>query len=116
MMPAPMIALMACVASSTESKTPSIVRTPCGIARQADPDFGDDAERSFAADDGADQIGSGRIFDGSADLDDIAFGGDDFDAEHVVDRDAVLERVGPPAFVETLPPIVQAPWLEGSGA
>ena len=27
-----------------------------------------------------------------------------------------LSVCGPPEFVATLPPIVQAPWLEGSGA
>ena len=63
------------------------------IAREPDPDLGDDAERAFAADDRADQVGPGRILGRSAESDDFAVGGDHFQAEHVIDRDAVFERV-----------------------
>ena len=46
-MPAPMMSLMAFVASSTDSKTPSIVRYALRVAREPDPDLGDDAERAL---------------------------------------------------------------------
>ena len=63
------------------------------IARQPHPDLGDDAERPFAADDRADQVEPGRIFRRPADLHDLAVGQYHLDAQHVVHRDAVLERV-----------------------
>ena len=39
----------------------------------------------------------------------------ELDAEDVVRRGAVREAVRPPAFSATLPPIVHARWLDGSG-
>ena len=62
------------------------------IGRQADPDLGHDAERAFAADQHADQIELRQIVDGPK-LNDRAVAQYDLDAENVVDRDAVLERV-----------------------
>ena len=90
-----MISLMALVASSTESKMPSIVRYALRIARQADPDLRDDGQRPFAADERADQIEPGGIFGRPAELHDRAIGQHGLDAEHVIDRHAVLERVRP---------------------
>ena len=75
------------------SNTPSIVRTPCGIARQPDPDLGDDGQRPFAADQHADQVEARMVFRRAAELDDRAVGQHGLDAQHVIDRDAVLERV-----------------------
>ena len=65
------------------------------IAGEPDPDFGDDGERALAADDRADQVEAGRIFGRAAEADDLALGRDDFEAEDVVDGDAVFERVRP---------------------
>ena len=65
------------------------------IAREPHPDLGDDAERAFAADNRADQVGPRRILGRPADLHDLAVGRDQLHAQHVVDRDAILERVRP---------------------
>ena len=92
-MPAPMMSLIACGQSSTESKTREHRAEALRIARQADPDLGDDGQRALAADEHADQIEPGRIFGGTAESDDLALGRDDLEAEDVVDGDAVLERV-----------------------
>ena len=62
------------------------------IGRQPDPDLGDDAQRAFAADQQAGQIEAGRVVD-RAELHDRAVAQHDLDAEHVIDRHAVLERV-----------------------
>ena len=62
------------------------------IGRQPDPNLGDDRQRALAADQQADQIEPGRIVDRS-ELDDRAVGQHGFQAEHVVDGHAVLERV-----------------------
>ena len=50
------------------------------VAGEADPDFGDDAEGAFAADDRADEIGAEGIRGGATDLGDFALGGDKLDA------------------------------------
>ena len=63
------------------------------IAREPDPDSRHDRQRPLAADDRADQVEARRIFGGAAEPDYFPFGGDDFQTEHVVDGDAVLERV-----------------------
>src|SRR5690349_3136204 len=63
------------------------------IARKTDPDLGDDAECAFATDDRADKVRPGGFFNRAADLDDVAIGGDQLDAEDVIHGDAVLERV-----------------------
>ena len=57
--------------------------------------FGHDAERPLAADDDAGQVVAGVVLGRPADVDDAAVGQDEFDAEDVVDGDAVLERVRP---------------------
>ena len=51
------------------------------------------AERSLAADDDTRQVVAGIVLGRSAELDDRAVGQHHFDAQHVVDRDAVLQRV-----------------------
>ena len=63
------------------------------VARDAHPHFGDDAERPFAADDDAGQVVAGIVLGRAAGVDDAAVGQHQLDAEDVVDRDAVLERV-----------------------
>ncbi len=63
------------------------------IARQPNPDLGDDGQGSFAADEHAGQIEAGIVFGRAAELDDRAIGQHHFDAQHVIDGDAVFERV-----------------------
>ena len=65
------------------------------IARQADPDLGDDRQRPFAADDRADQVEARRDLRPARRTARSAVGQHGFDAEHVVDGDAVLQRVRP---------------------
>ena len=54
-----------------------------------------DAERPFAADEEPGQIVAGRVVGRSAEFDDRTVGQHDLDAQHVVDRHAVFERVRP---------------------
>ncbi len=56
-------------------------------------DLGDDAERAFGADQQARQIIAGRILRPAADLDNISFGCDDFQAKHMVSGDAIDQRM-----------------------
>src|SRR5262249_54048345 len=65
------------------------------VARDADPDLGDDAEGALRADDDAGQVVAGVVLGRAAGLDDLAVGQDDLHAQDVVDRDAVLEGVRP---------------------
>jgi hypothetical protein len=57
--------------------------------------------------------GVGRV---AAERDDGAVLEHHDDAEHVIERDAVLEAVRPPALVATLPPTVLTCCDAGSGA
>lgn len=63
------------------------------IFRQLHPNFGDDGERAFAADDSADQIETDGVFGRAAEADDAAIGQDRFYAENVIDRHAIFKRV-----------------------
>ena len=67
------------------------------IAREPDPNFGDDRQRPFAADERADQIEARRVFRRPAELHDPAVGHHRFHAEHVIDRHAIFQRVRPAA-------------------
>ena len=71
------------------------MRCALRIARQPHPDLGDDRQRSFAADDRADQIQPDGILGRSAELHDAPVGQHRFDAQHVIHRDAVFQRVRP---------------------
>ena len=70
MMPAPMMSLMVLVASSTDSKTPSSVRTPCGLRVRRTQALVTIAESAFAADDHAGQIEARGVFGRAAELHD----------------------------------------------
>ena len=94
-MPAPMIALMALVASATDSKTPSMVRHTLRIARQPHPRLGDNGQRPLAADNETGQVQARVVFGGAAEFDQRPVGQHSLDPQHVIDRHAVLERVRP---------------------
>ena len=64
-----------------------------GIAGDAHPDLRGDAEGSLGADDDAGQVVAGIVLGRAAGLDDPAIGQHEFEAEDVIDGDAVLERV-----------------------
>lgn len=87
-----------------------------GLPHQARHDLGDDAQRPLRARNEPHEIIAGQVLDLPAQLHHLPVGQHQLDPEDMVDRDAVLERVGPPALVPTLPPMVQAAWLDGSGA
>ena len=89
-----MIALMAFVASSTDSKTPSIVRQPCGSRVRRTQTLVTMPKRPFAANDHAGQVESRGVLGRPAEVvtsEPSAITG--FDAQHVIDGHAVLERV-----------------------
>ena len=112
-----MIADVARAASSMDMKSASNVRTAWGD-RVSLTVTSSGPRNSFGADEGAEQIvarglcsgGSGPQGDG------LAVTQHGRDAEDVVERDTVLEAVRAAAFSATLPPIVHAAWLDGSGA
>ena len=62
------------------------------IGRQADPHLGDDRQRAFAAHQHAQQVKAGEMID-RAKLQDRAVAEHGFQAEHVVDGDAIFERM-----------------------
>ena len=66
-----------------------------GVAGDAHPRLGRDAEGPLAADDDAGQVVAGVVLRRPADLDDLAVGQHELQTEDVVDRDAVLQRVRP---------------------
>src|SRR5207249_776952 len=63
-----------------------------GVAGEPDPYLGNNAEGAFGADDDAGQIKTGS-FDRPTDLDDGTIGHHQFQAEDVIDSNAILERV-----------------------
>ena len=64
-------------------------------AHQANPRARHNSQRAFAADNGAQQIEAGRIFDAAAQPHDFALRCHQFDAQRVIDGDAIFERVRP---------------------
>ena len=76
----------------------------------------DDAEQTFGPDDEPEQVVVPAVEVLAAEPDDLAVGRYELHAEHVVRREAVLQAMHPARFSATLPPIVQAIWLDGSGA
>ena len=64
-----------------------------GRAHQFHPRFGDDAQRALAAHDRAQQIEAGRAINAAAQPHDFAIGQHHFDAQGVIDGDAIFERV-----------------------
>ena len=72
-----------------------------GFARlhQLDGDFRDDAHGAFGADENAAEIVARRVRHFAAKPDDCTVVEHDFDAEHMVGRDAVGERVRPAGIV-----------------
>ena len=71
------------------------VRTAFGLRVSRTQTLVTMAKRPLAADDRAGQVEPGRIFGRAADLHDAAVGQHGLDAQHVIDGDAVLERVRP---------------------
>ena len=116
-MPAAMMPETASLAASTESKTASSVRYASGRADEAQRRARDDAERALGADDEPDQVvaragprprrraSRPRPTGSTSSTPSTWF---------VVTP--YLSVCGPPEFSATLPPIVHAGWLEGSGA
>ena len=79
--------------------------------------LGDDAQRSFAADDELFQIVAGRaLFEDAAAFDDVSRRGDDFQAVDLVAGDAVADGAKAPALVARLPPMRLLSALDGSPA
>ena len=68
------------------------------------------------ADEHRQQVQAGRIGRFRAELDDLPVDGHHTHAQHVVNRQPVLEGNVRRRVLATLPPIEQAIWLDGSGA
>ena len=80
-------------ADTTSGKIASSVSTRLGQRHEAHGDLGDDAERAFAADDGADEIGPRVPSRRRSDAHDLAVGQHHLEREHVIRRRAVLQRM-----------------------
>ena len=63
------------------------------LAHQFERRARDDSGGALRADDGSDQIVAASLLGRSAELDDFAVGQNEFEREHVIGRDAVLERM-----------------------
>ena len=81
---------------------------------QTHDDFGDDPQRPFSADQQARQISTGLVHHAPY-LDNIPVGQHDFQSQDVLLVMPYFRQCMPPAFVETLPPMVETTWLPGSG-
>ena len=88
-----MMSLMVLVASSTVSKTPSSVRYASGLRVMRTHTFVTMPKVPSRADDDAGQVVARVVFGRPARTHDPAVGQHEFDAEDVVDGDAVFERV-----------------------
>ena len=92
-MPEPMIADTAAPAAPSWSNAASSVVTASGMGVSLHDDLGDDAERAFRADEGADQVVAGRAPVPSPSQVSSPCGVTISQPGHVVDGEAVLEAV-----------------------
>jgi hypothetical protein len=75
-----------------------------------------DAEAPLRADEGAEQVVALRLAVGPAERRHGAVGEERRHGDDVFSVTPYFRQCGPPAFSATLPPIVHAVWLDGSGA
>lgn len=66
-----------------------------GVAGEVDDGLGADAEGAFVANHQAGQVVAGIVAGWAAEPDDRSVGHDHLDAQHMIDRHAVFEGVGP---------------------
>ena len=88
-----MIAETASPAASIDAKPASSVVDFLGPPQQPHRRLRDDRQRAFRADEDAEQIEARRIEHGAAEVHDLAVRQHGLDAQHVVDREAVLQAV-----------------------
>ena len=86
------------------------------VAGQTHNDFRTHAERPFAADEQPRQVEAGNVFDRPAELHDRSVGHHHLDPQHVVDGDAVFERVRPPRIGGEIAPNGAGPLTAGVGS
>ena len=81
--------------------------TASGRGYRRSGDFGDDAQRAFAADHQARQVVAGAaLFGARAGADDLAAGGDHFQRQHVLAHGAVAHGVGAAGAGGVMPPML----------
>jgi hypothetical protein len=101
-MPTAVMAETVRAASSTDSKTASSVATCSGFAQQLHRDRRGDADRSLRADEESREIvaiGFGSL---AAEVHDLAAGQHHFDSRHMIDGDAVQQRVRPAGILRNV--------------
>ena len=114
MMPAPMMAATQAPAASLDrSRAASGARLRPLLS--ASPSLGDDAELAFRPDDEA-RSRSRPDRDSAADIEDLAVISTMRTPSRLFVVTPYFRQCAPPELVATLPPRVQAIWLEGSGA
>ena len=89
---------------------------PRRLRQNADGDFGDDSKHALGADHYSEQIVARGIEVLAAKPNDLAFDRHHLDANDIVGREPVFQAMHAARILGDIPPIVQAIWLEGSGA
>ena len=74
------------------------------------------AKLALAAGEQAEPVVARRVEVRAADVEDLAFDGDDLQPSRLLAVTPYFRQCAPPEFMLTLPPIMQASWLDGSGA
>ena len=116
MMPAPMIAATQAPGRLARREAHQHRARALGRAQDAHGRLGDDAELPLRADDEAEQVVARASRCVAADVDDAAVHHHERTPSRLLVVTPYFRQCAPPEFMAMLPAIVQASWLDGSGA